>query len=148
MPHSWRRQCRSLFHRPIYRRLSASKAEEITDIFEPDASFAVCLLLRPQIGQPSIVMSVSVCLSVCVNLSVRDHIFGTTRPIFTNFVGMLPIWSYRSSSRGVVTGYVFPVHGRRHIAFSALTLLVGRLEGHPACKKLSGLVLAWLSVWS
>jgi len=33
-------------------------------------------------------------------------------------------------------------------AFSALTLLVGRLEGHPACKKLSGGVLAWLSVWS
>jgi len=31
---------------------------------------------------------------------------------------------------------------------SALTLLVGRQEGHPACKKLSGGVLAWLSVWS
>jgi len=29
-----------------------------------------------------------------------------------------------------------------------LTLLVGRQEGHPACKKLSGGVLAWLSVWS
>ena len=34
------------------------------------------------------------------------------------------------------------------IAFSALTLLVGRQEGHPACKKLSGGVLVWLSVWS
>ena len=33
-------------------------------------------------------------------------------------------------------------------AFSALTLLVGQQEGHPACKKLSGEVLAWLSVWS
>jgi len=33
-------------------------------------------------------------------------------------------------------------------AFSAYTLLVGRQEGHPACKKLSGGVLAWLSVWS
>jgi len=32
--------------------------------------------------------------------------------------------------------------------FSALTLLVGRQEGHPACKKLSGGVLAWSSVWS
>jgi len=32
--------------------------------------------------------------------------------------------------------------------FSALTLLVGRQEGHPACKKLTGGVLAWLSVWS
>ena len=35
----------------------------------------------------------------------------------------------------------------RDYAFSALTLLVGRQEGHPACKKLSGGVLAWLSVW-
>jgi len=33
-------------------------------------------------------------------------------------------------------------------AFSALTLLVGRQEGHPAFKKLSGGVLTWLSVWS
>jgi len=33
-------------------------------------------------------------------------------------------------------------------AFSTLTLLVGRQEGHPACKKLSGGVLVWLSVWS
>jgi len=30
--------------------------------------------------------------------------------------------------------------------FSALTLLVGRQEGHPACKKLNGGVLVWLSV--
>jgi len=34
------------------------------------------------------------------------------------------------------------------VAFSALTLLVGRQEVHPACKNLSGEVLAWLSVWS
>jgi len=35
----------------------------------------------------SIMMIVSVCLSVCVCvcLSVHDHIFGTTRPIFTKF---------------------------------------------------------------
>jgi len=30
-------------------------------------------------------------------------------------------------------------------AFSALTLLVGWQEGHPACKKLSGGVLVWLT---
>jgi len=34
------------------------------------------------------------------------------------------------------------------IAFSALMLLVGRQERHLACIKLSGGVLAWLSVWS
>ena len=33
-------------------------------------------------------------------------------------------------------------------AFSALTLSVEWQEGHPACKKLSGGVQAWLSVWS
>jgi len=33
-------------------------------------------------------------------------------------------------------------------AFSALTLLVGRQEGHLVCKKLSSGVLAWLSIWS
>jgi len=32
------------------------------------------------------------------------------------------------------------------ITFSALMLLVGQQEGRPACKKLSGGVLAWLSV--
>jgi len=34
------------------------------------------------------------------------------------------------------------------LTFSALTLLVGQQEGHPACKKLSGGVLAWFSVWN
>ena len=35
-----------------------------------------------------------------------------------------------------------------YCAFSALTLLVGRQEGHPACKKQSSGVLVWLSIWS
>jgi len=33
-------------------------------------------------------------------------------------------------------------------AFSALTLLVEQQEGQLTCKKLSGGVLEWLSVWS
>jgi len=44
--------------------------------------------------------------------------------------------------------YVVDLIRAVHHAFSALTLLVGRQEEHPACKKLSGGVLAWLSVWS
>jgi len=32
--------------------------------------------------------------------------------------------------------------------FDAVGWTAGREEGHPACKKLSGGVLAWLSVWS
>jgi len=45
-----------------------------------------------------------------------------------------------------VSGYYLPVLFVVN-AFSALTLLVGWQEGHPACKN-SGGVLAWLSVWS
>jgi len=37
---------------------------------------------------------------------------------------------------------------RPYMSTPALMLLVGRQEGHPACKKLSGGVLAWLSLWS
>ena len=43
--------------------------------------------------------------------------------------------------------YVF-LHIVLSKANSALTLLVGRQEWHPACKNLSGGVLAWLFVWS
>ena len=43
---------------------------------------------------------------------------------------------------------IFDSRGCKSGSFSALTLLVGQQEGHPACKKLSGGVLAWLFVWS
>jgi len=50
---------------------------------------------------------------------------------------------------GIFTGNNFSTFlSVKSLAFSALTLLVGWQEGHPACKKLSGGVLAWLSVWS
>ena len=51
-------------------------------------------------------MNVSVCECVSVCLSVRDHIFGTTRP---NFMCMLPMAVARSSSGDVVLWYVLPV---------------------------------------
>jgi len=35
-----------------------------------------------------------------------------------------------------------------YFAFSALTLLVGRQEGHPACKKHEWWGVVWLSAWS
>jgi len=44
--------------------------------------------------------------------------------------------------------YFLDLWTSRVLAFGALMLLVGRQEGHPACKKLSGGVLAWSSVWS
>jgi len=42
--------------------------------------------------------------------------------------------------------YIFGLICHQPFAFSALMLLVGRQKGHPACKKQSGGVLAWLSV--
>jgi len=60
------------------------------------------------IGERSIVMSVSVCVSV--SLYVRDHIFGTTRPIFTIFArvtygrGSVLLW--RRSDTLCTSGFV------------------------------------------
>ena len=57
------------------------------------------------------------------------------------FLGV--IWYCFNCFFGFVLSFVFVYLS----AFSALTLLVGRQEGHPACKRLSGELLAWLSVW-
>jgi len=56
------------------------------------------LVAPPRIGERDIVMSVF----------ARDHIFGTTRPIFTKFLCML-LAVARSSSGGVVMCFVLPV---------------------------------------
>jgi len=66
------------------------------------------------------------------------------------------IWPFSSLPAEVPPHFLF-LQARSHfhasyisilvssVAFSALTLLVGHQEGHPACKKLSGGMLAWLS---
>jgi len=47
---------------------------------------------------------------------------------------------------GIVSDLVYMYMKQfQYCSFSALTLLVGQQEGHPACKKLSGAMLAWLS---
>ena len=66
------------------------------------------LITPPPMGERSIVMSVSVCLCVTC-LSVRDHIFGTTRPIFTKLFTCVTMAVARSSFGGVVIRYVSPV---------------------------------------
>ena len=48
-------------------------------------------------------------LFVSVCLSVRDHILGTARLIFTDCLCVLPMAVARSSSGGVVIRYVLPV---------------------------------------
>jgi len=47
-----------------------------------------------------------------------------------------------------VHSIIIPDYTDYLFAFSALTLLAGQQEGHPACKKQSGGLLVWLSVWS
>ena len=83
-------------------------------------------------------------VSVCWSLQVISSI---------SEVGPLPLVSFLRT--GVQELNLYRLHTLSAVsscavvvAFSALTLLVGRQEGHPACKKLSGGVLAWLSVWS
>jgi len=64
-------------------------------------------------------------------------------PSVRSFVGTAGAAASCAGGRRILDAWVSHAN-----AFSALTLLVGRQEGHPACKKLSGGVLAWLSVWS
>ena len=67
-----------------------------------------------------------------------------TYPCFILYVVYFSIYKHRGIKEFLQKLYIFFYM----YAFSAVTLLVGRQEGHPACKKLSGGVLAWLSVWS
>jgi len=48
---------------------------------------------------------------------------------------------YAMAMEQIISDFVFTVLFH-FFAFSALTLLIGRQEGHPACKKLSGGMLA------
>jgi len=54
------------------------------------------------------------------------------------------IRDFHFDSKQNFIGILLLLHVLYHI-YCDLTLLVGRQEGHPACKKLSGGMLAWLS---
>ena len=105
------------------------------------------VITLPLVGWQSIVMT----MSVCVCLSIHKHIPGITLPIFarcfvhvTSGRGLLLFWWCCDTLciSGFIDNVIFA-----HMHW-ALTLLVGQQEGHPACKNLSGGVLAWLFVWS
>ena len=105
------------------------------------------VITLPLVGWQSIVMT----MSVCVCFSIHKHIPGITLPIFTRcFVHvtsgrglLLFVWCCDTLCiSGFIDNVIFA-----HMHW-ALTLLVGQQEGHPACKNLSGGVLAWLFVWS
>ena len=63
-----------------------------------------------------------------------------TIDIWNFYVCDIPVWLMMS------TDFYISFSDRNF--FSAWTLLVGRQEGHSACKNLSGGLLVWLSVWS
>jgi len=66
----------------------------------------------------------------------------------SDFLCTLPM--ARSSSGGIVicTSSILDDVPSVLLPSLLLTLLVEQQEWHPACKKLSGGMLAWLSVWS
>jgi len=82
---------------------------------------------------------------VCVEWPLTKVILTFT--FCCNTCGKLSLWLWKSlENSDHFVSYFVATLVCLHI--SALTLLVGWQEGHPACKKLSGGVLAWLSVWS
>jgi len=74
--------------------------------------------------------------------------FASTRTIFFHVLYVATLHSTSGSTDTLFLFFLFSYSCRGSVAFSAMTLLVGRQEGHPDCKKLSGGMLAWLSVWS
>ena len=95
-----------------------------------------------------------------LSIAVSDspHRYGNSHAIWDHIV--LPATRQRWHSRRYPSRswyskvpYFIRYSFYRHLsssiyAFRALTLLVGWQEEHPACKNLSGWVLAWLSLWS
>jgi len=81
---------------------------------------------------------------VCVDKEVRLH---TPVSAKSNDVGA-PASLVHQVCLGVCVAGSCSVCVRRRMFCCALMLLVGWQEGHPACKKLSGGVLVWSSLWS
>ena len=104
------------------------------------------LLVPAYSGSPGqkAVKRLCVCVCVCVLVSgwKWTFIFGTgfifRRKHKTHFRSNSTIKEFLAMNMQILL----------MLAFSALTLLVGQQEGHPACKKPSGGMLAWLFVWS
>ena len=68
-----------------------------------------------------------------------------------SFTARVPLLAATSTFRLARRRWSSPQHSTAlstPFPWALSTLLVGRREQHPACKKLSGEVLAWFSVWS
>ena len=89
------------------------------------------------------------CHTFC--LSAKGSWYGSPWKLVFGMYSWLSYWFLRHSDAYALTCVSFIMQCMcmlNVVPFSAMTLLVGRQEGHPACKKLSGGMLVWLSVWS
>ena len=87
-------------------------------------------------------VQICTCPSQITTLAFHDSI-STGRMPFLCTTNSIKAFDYRNFYIGHIILFSFNV-----LYFSALTLLVRHQEEHPAHKKLSYGVLAWLSVWS
>ena len=116
----------------IFNPMNNSELWKWVEEIMQSANWRCCLVARTLSSLHSMMVSV-VCLYV---LLYEDQL--SDDPIW--WVRLLPSLCYIAYLRVFVSLSAF--------SFSALTLLVGWQEGHPACKNLSGGVLARLSVCS
>jgi len=87
-------------------------------------------------------------MRICISLQTDNHASTPTLSFFTGRMPFLPPNQQHESTEGSYISCYITLHYKLFIAFCALTLLIWQQEGHPACKKQSGEMLAWLSVWS
>jgi len=86
------------------------------------------------------VKRVCVCVGILYTFSRQARFF---RTIFSVISFCVSVHGYTCTDACITDHSAFSA-----CAFSALTLLVGRQERHPACKKTEWWVLVWLSIWS
>ena len=98
----------------------------------------------------------AVCVCLCVFLSVCEHISATARPIFTDFLCMLPLAVARSFAAGAAIRYVLPVfvddvkfaHDRHmHYRGAGLNSQPAYAIGLGDCYRMLGLLQGKLEMW-
>jgi len=114
--------------RVVLIKLDLSKADAYDDLFPPS-------LFTEPANQPPDVVTLSGDTSPDGGMEEQENVADDA------FEDVEEVNEFAGKTEVVSNFSAFLVH-----AFSALMLLVGWQEGHPACKKLSGEVLAWLSV--
>jgi len=105
-------------------------------------TIATCFALIPKLYH-LILVSLSLSLSLSQFCLLKCHlIFSSCKPGLTS---MQHTTSHTTAVQPSSHYQWYILIG--NAAFSVLMLLVGQQEGHMACKKLSGGMMAWLSVW-